>query len=82
MPMSRPSALAEKRRSDSERRRSGSTNEPGSSLRVLQSMRAAISGGRRSMRKAAAAAGLERPARKRRSWAWKVSSSGMGVGRG
>ena len=35
--------------------------------------------GRRSMRKAAAAAGLERPARKRRSWAWKVSSSGMGV---
>ena len=30
------------------------------------------------MRKAAAVAGLERPARKRRSWAWKGSSSGMG----
>jgi len=79
MPMSRPSALAEKRRSDSERWRSGSTNEPGSILRVLQSMRAATSGGSRSMRKAAAAAGLERPARKRRSWAWNGSSSSMGV---
>jgi hypothetical protein len=55
MPISRPSALAEKSRSDSERRRSGSTKEPGSSLMVVQSMRAATSGGSRSMRKAAAA---------------------------
>jgi hypothetical protein len=33
--------------------------------------------GSRSIRKAAAAAGFERPARKSRSWAWKGSSSAM-----